>query len=941
MKNLTKRILSIVLCCLLICSVPVISSAETSDFSIGDKITLGNYNNEPITWVCVLIDDNGPLFLSEKILCKKEYDAAGESAKYHTDGWGYIRKQYGSSCWEDSNIRQWLNTRGKVEYTHCSPSYAEEDGFLSSFTESELDTIKEVTHQINVNIWESTRTGYCDGGSTDNVNPFSGTIDYDKFYHKNVTDKVMLLDYIQTNKIWNSNKEYLSADENYFLGSVTGNNFACYEHVNITSGNGRTFFTVSNPCGIRPAIYIDATKKVNDGLVKGSYTWLSDNQIRIDSTWYDIDKNVDGLKSYIGKLSLFTKVSCYVKDGVVVACSTADNPVSPFFSVTPSDKNIKFDVNSASFSKENIQLSVDITNGMKEKGVGWETLDAMSFAFDSFSIYVDEPMYFKHGLFGLSKTNSYTVKLDHPVTIYPGYSYNIDEEINVFFDSDKMSETVKDVYGNVEANISLSVSNSGNSVGSARNFVTITDKQIQNSGVNTSALDSSYKSAGSQLNSGISSIKLENDFLREIFSENDWNAIKTDIVCKAILKEIPKSSYEKNTDISKKAFNKLIGKIGVNTSIIPTMRTETITTRAFVSSEKYGDMEVDISVKMNYPAVGNDGAFAAYSLETADYKIKGSKKIPADKRSGTCTCMIALADISQFASSVERVSMSEIENAYNMCYGNDLNQFCDMFFGNVVTKIISKTKFKSYSHSLFKLLSYPSTAVSIYCPVDVYVYNDSGELCASVVDNEAECSDENIMIDVNGDEKTVKVYGDDYSIKLVGTAYSAMDVEVVNNASYNDTLRTVRYNNVELEPGKVFSLDVKDDDYSSNNYDITVNENETIKPDSDSFSVHRASPGDWEVQRDATCTKTGQSVKKCTVCGEIVETKETSALGHVDDNGDKICDRCGDDITDIQKNCKHICHSTNRFLKFIWKIVNFIHRIFGINKHCSCGLKHY
>ena len=271
MKNLTKRILSIVLCCLLICSVPVISSAETSDFSIGDKITLGNYNNEPITWVCVLIDDNGPLFLSEKILCKKEYDAAGESAKYHTDGWGYIRKQYGSSCWEDSNIRQWLNTRGKVEYTHCSPSYAEEDGFLSSFTESELDSIKEVTHQINVNIWENQRTGYCDGGSADNVNPFSGTIDYDEFYHKNVTDKVMLLDYIQTNKIWNSNKEYLSADENYFLGCVSGNCYACYEHVNATSGRGRDILSAYESCGIRPAIYIDAAKKVNDGLVKGSY----------------------------------------------------------------------------------------------------------------------------------------------------------------------------------------------------------------------------------------------------------------------------------------------------------------------------------------------------------------------------------------------------------------------------------------------------------------------------------------------------------------------------------------------------------------------------------------------------------------------------------------------------------------------------------------------
>lgn len=926
-----KRIFSIVLSIVLALTIiPFYAGAESSsEIKVGDSIEFGSYyqtsdgnggfNKEPIKWNVLKIENGKALLLSSKIIDAARYNNTSATVN------GYYGNNYAHS-----EVRKWLI----------------DDFYNSAFTENEKNCILETTLDNS-----ACATDYNASGS------------YNKYSSESTTDKVFLLSKneidILASKYMNKSvtdyaksrgfQQIVSTEAcNAWLTRTAGNNTFQIYYVQIRWGKWTTYYNwnddkITVKMGVCPAIWVDIEKinQSNDGLVKGSYTWLSDNQIRIDSTWYDIDKNVDGLKSYIGKLSLFTKVSCYVKDGVVVACSTADNPVSPFFSVTPSDKNIKFDVNSASFSKENIQLSVDITNGMKEKGVGWETLDAMSFAFDSFSIYVDEPMYFKHGLFGLSKTNSYTVKLDHPVTIYPGYSYNIDEEINVFFDSDKMSETVKDVYGNAEANISLSVSNSGNSVGSARNFVTITDKQIQNSGVNTSALDSSYKSAGSQLNSGISSIKLENDFLREIFSENDWNAIKTDIVCKAILKEIPKSSYEKNTDISKKAFNKLIGKIGVNTSIIPTMRTETITTRAFVSSEKYGDMEVDISVKMNYPAVGNDGAFAAYSLETADYKIKGSKKIPADKRSGTCTCMIALADISQFASSVERVSMSEIENAYNMCYGNDLNQFCDMFFGNVVTKIISKTKFKSYSHSLFKLLSYPSTAVSIYCPVDVYVYNDSGELCASVVDNEAECSDENIMIDVNGDEKTVKVYGDDYSIKLVGTAYSAMDVEVVNNASYNDTLRTVRYNNVELEPGKVFSLDVKDDDYSSNNYDITVNENETIKPDSDSFSVHRASPGDWEVQRDATCTKTGQSVKKCTVCGEIVETKETSALGHVDDNGDKICDRCGDDITDIQKNCKHICHSTNRFLKFIWKIVNFIHRIFGINKHCSCGLKHY
>ncbi len=925
-----KRIFSIALSIVLALTIiPFYAGAESSsEIKVGDSIEFGSYyqtsdgsggfNKEPIKWNVLKVENGKALLLSSKIIDAAHYNNTSATVN------GYYGNNYAHS-----EVRKWLI----------------DDFYNSAFTENEKNCILETTLDNS-----ACATDYNASGS------------YNKYSSESTTDKVFLL---SKNEIDTLASKYMNKSVtdyakrrgfqqivsteacNAWLTRTAGNNTFQIYYVQIRWGKWTTYYNwnddkITVKMGACPAIWIDMEKinKVNDGLVKGSYTWLSDKQIRINSTWYDIDENVEGLKSYISKLSLFTQVSCYVKDGAVVACSTADVPVKTLFSVSPSDRNIKFDANSSSFSKESMQLSVNIANRMKEKGVGWETLEAMSFTFDSFSIYVDDPMYFKHGLFGLSKTNSYTVKLDHPVTIYPGYSYNIDEEINVFFDSDKMSETVKDVYGNAEANISLTVSNSGNSVGSAGNFVTITDKQIQNSAVNASALDSSYASAGSQLNSCISSIKLENEFLREIFSDNDWNAIKTDIVCKAILKEIPKSSYE-NVNISKKALNKLIGKIGVNTSIIPVMRTETITTRAFVSSEKYGDMEVEISVKMNYPAVGNDGAFAAYSLETADYKIKGSKKVPADKRSGTCTCMIALENISQFASSVERVSMSEIENAYNMCYGNDLNQVCDMFFGNVVTKIISKTKFKSYSHALFKLLSYPSTAVSIYCPVDVYVYNDSGELCASVVDNEAECSDENITIDVNGDEKTVKVYGEDYLIKLVGTAYSAMDVDVVNYASYNDTLRTVRYNNVELEPGKSFSLDVKDDDYSSNNYDITVNENETIKPDSDSFSVHRASPGDWEVQRDATCTKNGLSVKKCTVCGEIVETKETSALGHVDDNGDKICDRCGDDITDIQKNCKHICHSTNRFFKFIWKIANFIHRIFGINKHCSCGLKHY
>lgn len=53
---------------------------------------------------------------------------------------------------------------------------------------------------------------------------------------------------------------------------------------------------------------------------------------------------------------------------------------------------------------------------------------------------------------------------------------------------------------------------------------------------------------------------------------------------------------------------------------------------------------------------------------------------------------------------------------------------------------------------------------------------------------------------------------------------------------------------------------------------------------------------DWEVTVKPTCTTTGTRVKKCTVCGNVVETETINALGHdfqnyVDDNRPACCDQ--------------------------------------------------
>lgn len=115
----------------------------------------------------------------------------------------------------------------------------------------------------------------------------------------------------------------------------------------------------------------------------------------------------------------------------------------------------------------------------------------------------------------------------------------------------------------------------------------------------------------------------------------------------------------------------------------------------------------------------------------------------------------------------------------------------------------------------------------------------------------------------------------------------------------------------------------------------------------------------------ATCTETGLTEgKKCSVCGKVtVEQTITEKLNHkevtvnhhkataTEDGytGDIVCEDCGEIITvgtvipatgTEDTNCNHVCHKSG-FMGFLWKIVRFLYKIFGINKTCDCGVAHY
>lgn len=79
---------------------------------------------------------------------------------------------------------------------------------------------------------------------------------------------------------------------------------------------------------------------------------------------------------------------------------------------------------------------------------------------------------------------------------------------------------------------------------------------------------------------------------------------------------------------------------------------------------------------------------------------------------------------------------------------------------------------------------------------------------------------------------------------------------------------------------------------------------------------------------------------KCLEGGEILPADPDNEANHKDYNGDGHCDSCDRELWD-NGDCGCICHKTNGFMQFIYKILKFFWKLFGITKTCDCGATHY
>ena len=260
--------------------LPVRAAGAETGVQLGDYIRLGSYDGEPILWRCVSVDENGPLMLSDKVLCDSmPYDA--QTSENSTSGShrrsGY-RSKYGSNHWRDSDMRSWLNSdakAGQVKWLCGNPpkdgyimgggAYDGKAGFLNGFTRDEAAAIKTVTQRSIVSHPEYT-AGYIDASGADL--PYNTDIDsvadgYEGAHYENITDKVFLLDVKQLCTVYENLGSY------YIAQNRNGVNWSYWLRTPVTDCNHDMRYVSPQgsigrdaPCkgyyGVRPAFYLDA-----------------------------------------------------------------------------------------------------------------------------------------------------------------------------------------------------------------------------------------------------------------------------------------------------------------------------------------------------------------------------------------------------------------------------------------------------------------------------------------------------------------------------------------------------------------------------------------------------------------------------------------------------------------------------------------------------------
>lgn len=194
--------------------------------------------------------------------------------------------------------------------------------------------------------------------------------------------------------------------------------------------------------------------------------------------------------------------------------------------------------------------------------------------------------------------------------------------------------------------------------------------------------------------------------------------------------------------------------------------------------------------------------------------------------------------------------------------------------------------------------------VNIACPVDVYVYDESNSIVASVINEQVNI---NILaVSVEDGEKTIDLPSDqEYSVKIFAREDGLVNYtvsELFTEITGDPVLRTVEFYDIEIAAKDTLTGEVNSTLYTNaKNYALTRNGEEVIYPDSDSLNplpstssyqiatfAHPSSGGSTRIQGSANTSGTYEEGTSITV---MAEANDGYRFVRWTENGEEISTR--------------------------------------------------
>ena len=323
------------------------------------------------------------------------------------------------------------------------------------------------------------------------------------------------------------------------------------------------------------------------------------------------------------------------------------------------------------------------------------------------------------------------------------------------------------------------------------------------------------------------------------FNQDTTNRIAETLFSIAVMaKAEPKDLKESLTeDLFDQVFGDWKLKTGTNSYDVPV--------QIAVKTKEYGELIFEFKMHMHsYDINGSDYALWG----SIDYSIvggKGMEEVPGNLRNQSNVGVIARSDVTAFCNAAYELAEKEIKKAYDKVYGDGLNKVTDIVFGQTVKHTVERCVDTSASDILFKIITTPGKSVVVKCPVDVYVYDETGELEASIVNDQIEKESDSIELEVIGDTKVITIWDGNYDLKLVSNGTGDMDITVTEYAGINNVLRVVDFYDIPLGENIEYLTEVQPDLLVSK-YTLVDNQSEKITPDDDETLLEELEPGDVE-----------------------------------------------------------------------------------------------